>query len=323
MGYIIGTDEAGYGPNLGPLVISASVWQVPDGVRSEDLFDRLRHVIAGAIAEADKHDPPRVVIADSKILYHSGGGLRHLERGLWAAWALFNNQPRCWSEVWNILTTQPSDEFCDRPWFKGYDASVPGDGIALDWSIHAPWLRDSLLAEGVELLGLRSRAVFPQEFNQLLELYGSKGALLSHLTLELIEQAIRPFDCGPISVVCDKHGGRNCYGPLLSEHFPDWMIEVHGESRQQSVYRFGPAERRIEFCFRTNAEQCLPAALASMASKYLRELAMQAFNKYWCSQVSGLAPTAGYPQDARRFMTAIGPAQRKLGIDDDIIWRVK
>ena len=29
MGYLIGTDEAGYGPNLGPLVISASVWHVP------------------------------------------------------------------------------------------------------------------------------------------------------------------------------------------------------------------------------------------------------------------------------------------------------
>ena len=26
--YLIGTDEAGYGPNLGPLVISATVWQV-------------------------------------------------------------------------------------------------------------------------------------------------------------------------------------------------------------------------------------------------------------------------------------------------------
>lgn len=323
MGYLIGTDEAGYGPNLGPLVISASVWQVPDGMRSEDLFDRLRDVIAGSIAEADKRDPPRVVIADSKILYHSGGDLRHLERGLWAAWALLEYQPRCWREVWNTLATQPPGEFCTRPWFNEYDAPVPGDGIALDWSIHAPRLRESLLAEGVQLLALRSRAVFPQEFNQLLEHYGSKGTLLSHLTLDLIEQEMRPLVTGPISVVCDKHGGRNCYGPLLVEHFPDWMIEVHGESRQQSVYRFGPAERRTEFCFRTNAERCLPAALASMASKYLRELAMQAFNKYWCSRVPGLAPTAGYPQDARRFMTAITPAQRKLGIDDDIIWRVK
>ena len=46
MGYLIGTDEAGYGPNLGPLVISATAWEAPDGVGGEDLFDRLGHVIA-------------------------------------------------------------------------------------------------------------------------------------------------------------------------------------------------------------------------------------------------------------------------------------
>jgi hypothetical protein len=323
MGYLIGTDEAGYGPNLGPLVISASVWQVPDGTRNDDLFDRLRHVIAGSIAEADKHDPPRVVIADSKILYHSGGDLRHLERGLWAAWALMGHQPRSWREVWNTLATPPPAELCTNPWFNEYDAPVPCDGIALDRSSQAPRLRESLLVEGVQLLALRSRAVFPGEFNKLLELYGSKGALLSHLTLELIEQEMRMLAMGPISVVCDKHGGRNYYGPLLTGHFPDWMIEVHGESRQQSVYHFGPAQRRVEFCFRTNAERCLPAALASMASKYLRELAMQAFNKFWFSRVPGLAPTAGYPQDARRFMTAITAKQRELGIDENILWRMK
>lgn len=323
MVYLIGTDEAGYGPNLGPLVISASVWQVPDGVRGEDLFDRLRHVIAGSLAEAGNQASPHVVIADSKILYHSGGDLRHLERGLWATWALLDHQPRSWCEVWNILATQSADIFNGSPWFHGYDAPVPGDGIALYWTTHASQLRDSFSAAAVQLLALRSRAVFPQEFNQLLQLYGSKGALLSHLTLELIEIMMQGLLSGQISIICDKHGGRNCYAPLLTKHFPDWMIEIHGESRQQSVYRFGPTERRIEFCFRANAEHCLPAALASMASKYLRELAMRAFNEFWCSRVPGLVPTAGYPQDARRFKTAITTAQHELGIDDSTIWRVK
>ena len=36
MPFLLGTDEAGYGPNLGPLVISASVWEVPDG--GDDLY---------------------------------------------------------------------------------------------------------------------------------------------------------------------------------------------------------------------------------------------------------------------------------------------
>jgi hypothetical protein len=323
MAYIIGTDEAGYGPNLGPLVISASVWQVPDGMQADTLFDRLRNMIASSIADAEKHDPPLVTFADSKILYHSGGGLHRLERGLWAALSMLGYNPRSWREVWKVLADEATVELCSSLWFKDYDAAVPGDGISQNYAEQTIHLGEMLLAEGVRLLALRSRAVFPQEFNELLGYYESKGALLSHLTLELIERMMQQLASGPISVVCDKHGGRNCYAPLLSEHFPDWMIEIRGESRQQSVYHFGPSERRIDFCFRTKAERVMPAALASMASKYLRELAMQAFNNYWCFRIPGLAPTAGYPQDARRFIAAIAPAQRELGIDDNVIWRLK
>src|SRR3972149_4135762 len=122
MGYLIGTDEAGYGPNLGPLVISASVWQVPDGVRGEDLFDRLRHVIARSPQQAENLTPPCMVVADSKILYKSNGDLRHLERGLWAAWALLGKQPQSWREVWNDLAPQAENELSISPWFNQYEA---------------------------------------------------------------------------------------------------------------------------------------------------------------------------------------------------------
>ena len=37
MGYLIGTDEAGYGPNLGPLVITATTWHVPGTPKLADL----------------------------------------------------------------------------------------------------------------------------------------------------------------------------------------------------------------------------------------------------------------------------------------------
>ena len=82
--------------------------------------------------------------------------------------------------------------------------------------------------------------------------------------------------------------------------------------------------RRIaayEVCFRVKAESCLPAALASMASKYLRELAMQAFNEFWRRRVPGLLPTAGYPQDAKRFRADIAAAQHRLHVSDHVLWR--
>ena len=91
----------------------------------------------------------------------------------------------------------------------------------------------------------------------------------------------------------------------------------------RSVYRFGPPERRVEIAFQAKGESHLPTALASMASKYLRELAMHAFNDFWRGHVADLRPTAGYPLDARRFKADIAAAQQALGIEDRILWRTK
>jgi len=62
-------------------------------------------------------------------------------------------------------------------------------------------------------------------------------------------------------------------------------------------------------------------ALASMVSKYVRELLMREFNAFWQQHVPGLKPTAGYPGDAARFFAAIRPAAVQLGIPEDVLWR--
>ncbi len=51
----------------------------------------------------------------------------------------------------------------------------------------------------------------------------------------------------------------------------------------------------------------LPVALASMLAKYVRELCMGQFNRYWGHLVPGLQPTAGYYVDAQRFLGEIRP----------------
>ena len=58
-----------------------------------------------------------------------------------------------------------------------------------------------------------------------------------------------------------------------------------------------------------------------MASKYLRELAMLAFNDFWGQRVPGLKSTAGYPEDARRFKAEIAACQTRLQIPDRSLWR--
>ena len=323
MTYLIGTDEAGYGPNLGPLVISASLWQAPDGSDGTDLYERLSTVIRSTPRRANKDEPPRVAITDSKVLYQSGKGLHLLERGLWAAWSLLGHRPTTCAEVWSLLGCESAEDrrtaLCDA-----CDAATAPQDAPLD-SLQRlqPALGNAFAAADVRLLGLQSRVVFPGEFNDVVERCGSKGAALSRWTLDLVAQTIEPLGEGRISILCDKHGGRDRYLPVLMESFPDPFIEAVAEGRQRSVYRFGPRERRVEICFQAKAESHMPAALASMASKYLRELAMKSFNAFWCEKVPGLNPTAGYPQDARRFKDQIAAVQRELAIEDRILWRVK
>ena len=321
MGYLIGTDEAGYGPNLGPLVISATVWQVPDGVGAGDLYGLLSGAIVPSPGRVAKNDGPCVAMADSKALYQPGGGLKHLERGLLAALAVLDRRPTTWRGIWDTLAPGASGLPAAIPWYAEYDAPVPLDADPAEIPLLGKALEDALSAAGVRLLEVRPRAIFPEEFNRLVEQHDSKGAALSHATLNLAAELIAPLDEAPISIICDKHGGRNRYRDLLAEHFAESFIEIHGEGRRQSVYRFGPHERRVEFRFQTKAEAYLPAALASMASKYLRELAMRALNAFWSARVPGLRHTAGYPQDAKRFKTEIAAAQAELAIDDRVLWR--
>ena len=323
MGYLLGTDEAGYGPNLGPLVISATVWEAPEEVGGEDLFGRLAHVIAPGVHHVRAAGGPYVAMADSKVLYTPDKGLRHLERGLWAALGLLGRRPRTWRDVWRELAPEALEAMRSIAWYADYDGPAPLCCDAEETEPLVEALGRGLAAAGVRLAAVRSRVIFAGEFNELIERHGSKGAALSHETLALAARMIEALPPGPISLICDKHGGRNRYGPLLAEHFPEWLIEVRGEGRARSVYRFGPAERRIEVCFRTQAESCLPAALASMASKYLRELAMRALNEYWRGRVPGLQPTAGYPQDAKRFRADIAETQAKLHIADRVLWRMR
>ena len=76
--------------------------------------------------------------------------------------------------------------------------------------------------------------------------------------------------------------------------------------------------------FRPRAEsEALPVALASMLAKYLREVFMRQFNRFWVRQVPDLKPTAGYPGDAARFFARIRPLLTGLGMPEEHVWRRK
>jgi ribonuclease HII len=353
MAYLIGTDEAGYAPNLGPLVISCTVWHVADQAPCEsvapkqprrkgkrnaareagcqtldppagqpteiDLYRRLRQCVCDGSGRED--DELRLVLADSKVLYSPARGIGLLERGVLAMLALVKQVPSDWRSAWQLLDGESAAHLEHLPWHLGYDSALPHAANRDDVLAAADRLRDGLAGAGVRLVSIRSAALFPQPFNAGTERWGNKAEALSRWTLGLVAEALEGCPAEDVYVVCDKHGGRNFYGRLLQQHFPDYLIEVHGESLARSTYRWGPPEQRVEVRFCAGGESYLPVAAASMVSKYLRELAMQAFNDFWCRHVPSLRRTAGYPGDALRFKQDIASMQHQLGIDDRMLWR--
>ena len=94
------------------------------------------------------------------------------------------------------------------------------------------------------------------------------------------------------------------------------------ETPEESRYRVERLGREMLVVVTPRADAAgVSVALASMVAKYLREVCMRQFNRYWATHVPGIAPTAGYPLDAKRFYAQIRPAMDRLGLTEDQVWR--
>src|SRR5439155_16529616 len=66
MPWLVGIDEAGYGPNLGPFVMSAVCCRAPDA--GADLWQ----LLSAALRKGDAPADGRILVDDSKVVYSSG-----------------------------------------------------------------------------------------------------------------------------------------------------------------------------------------------------------------------------------------------------------
>ena len=182
-----------------------------------------------------------------------------------------------------------------------------------------------LRQRGAALVAIRCRTVQPPEFNRLLAGGRNKSDILSAATLDLAATLRSESPGEPAIVWCDRHGGRKRYGGLVARHFDATLVQPLEETPARSAYLVPAGDRppmkacRIEFC--VGGESRAPVALASMAAKYIRELAMHAFNAFWASRMPGLRPTAGYPTDAVRWRGDAAVAIRQTQIAEDDLWR--
>lgn len=333
MAILIGTDEAGYGPNFGPLLIAATAWRLPEPLDGEALYERLSSAVS-PIMRGTKSD--RVVVGDSKRVYTSGGDWRHLERAVFSMLDIASRDGRpaeelgriaCWRDLWSRLSVDSIGHFDRMPWYADFDMPLPVDATAEELAALTDSLEECFRVAEIRPIAIAARAIFPAEFNQLLKQYGSKGVLLSTETLllarSLLDQLGEKHGDQPTMVICDKHGGRDRYSGLLMSVLSGSFPETYEEGRARSRYAIDYNGRPIEFRFQMKGESELPVALASLVAKYLRETAMRALNAFWCDRVPGLEPTAGYPQDAKRYWAEIESHVADAGVDRSMLWREK
>lgn len=306
--HVVGVDENGLGPVLGPLVATAVAMEGPAPGR----YPRARLQAAGA--KAGIQDSKETAAA-GKMAHAEGIALALAERmtgtrpaeanGLLAAVSLeppeqlrrpcpgADTAAQCWAE------RLPLPAFGGDP-VDGHDRldRIERGG----WKLHA--VRSAIACAGV----------LNRELDRGRTKVGVDLALFERLMLDA-----RRRTADELLAVCGMVGGIRRY-PGYMTHLADHSMEVRRERRDVCCYRVGGlGELRFE---RDADARHLPVGLASMMGKYLREIAMERINRFYASHVSTPRRASGYRDPVtRHFVEQTATVRKRLRIADDCFER--
>ena len=283
----VGIDEAGYGPTLGPLAL--------------------------ACVAVDGDNPAALTatgVKDSKQL-HDPQDLAPLERVVLPAIAwLTGFQPDTAADCFALLGEGPEIR-AGIPWMEAAaNLRLPVSATTLPtWSV------PDLVPRG-----LSGALVQPRAYNAYLrrdpQRFGNKADLEWERVGRLLAGVHDPLV--PTITVVDRLGGRKFYREVLRAVFPQTLVLIEDESPLVSRYRLPAADHAGHLIgFHVGGESVSPlTALASCIAKYTRELHMLLLNRHWSGRLSWLKPTAGYPQDATRWLHQVGDGHVDAWRDD-------
>jgi len=328
MAVLVGIDEAGFGPILGPLVVSSSTFMLPRNLSSADPStgsgQALWQVLRKSVSDKRKHLAGRLLIADSKKAHNKSLGIKHLERTVLACLRRLGQQPATFTELLAVLCPACIDGLDEYPWYKDKNnqPAVGGPADLPDTKLASAVLADDMASNGLKLLSLKSCCLDVGYYNRMVSSVKNKASVLFTAVCQLIQDAFENFAGQDLQVIVDRQGGRVRYRGSLLRMFPYMELRILSESQQNSSYQLQADGKSMRLHFVVDAdEKFLPVSLASMVSKYLRELFMFSINRYFAGLCPDLKPTAGYWTDGLRFINELKKNLPHLEYDTDLLIR--
>lgn len=301
MAILVGIDEAGFGPLLGPLVVSSSTFSLPYHYLKSDLWQILRK----SLSNRRKRLAGRLLVADSKKAFSKSLGIKHLERTVLASLKCLGEEPATLAELMGILCPDCLERLSDYPWYENAGNRPLSIEVA-DRNIASSVLSEDLASNGMKLLDLKSCCLDVAYYNQMVAATKNKANVLFSTTSRLMKRAYDRFSDDDLHIIVDRQGGRIHYRKSLQRLFDDLELRILHESPTTSSYELQVDRQRMRVHFVVGADgRFLPVSLASMVSKYLRELQISNINRYFTGFSGDLKPTAGYWKDGLRFIEDI------------------
>ena len=322
MAILVGIDEAGYGPLLGPLVVSSAVFQLPDELLRADLWA----VLHTAVSNQKKGLTGRLLITDSKKAYSRSSGIKHLKRTVHACLGAISDEgykPIATGEqLVDLLCPNCAGRIKEYPWYKQLNSQTltqEGDDLPIASGV----LRRAMTDNGIRLLGIHGRCLDVGFYNSRVETVKNKSRVLFTELCSLVLEALEKAKNNEIvQIVVDRQGGRVNYQQELLRMFSGFGLSVIRQDEKMSSYELSNGNKimRIHFCVKADTKY-LPVCLAAMTSKYLREILMESLNIFFCKMCDGLKPTAGYWQDGQRFVKDLQTMAPELSIEPKMLIR--
>jgi ribonuclease HII len=297
---VVGIDENGLGPLLGPLVVTAVAFETPSYDR-ETFWRAVKDILP-----AD----------DSKKLF-SRSGLKSAEKATLSWLGAFGIEAVSHRDLEAQICLPapfpvPRDDTVCEPCAPGTEAlPIWADDVDVEPIGRA---RRSCARSDIRPAFVCAFSVCPGIFNAATsDPEMNKFRLDFQLMMELVKAlSKRNGSDGELLALCGKVGSTRYYGPWLEAGgIGSWFAEE--EDREVSSYRV-PTMGKISF-IKDGDGFHLPIAVASMVGKYLRELAMLDLNR--CLAIPGMRPASGYRDKiTKEFVARTGERRRELQLED-------